>query len=115
MVYTAAQCKESFKYSRDLSFDCLRRHAAVERGNDYFWNVDWRKQVHRHLHGAGDSNDQDNQAKDNNEVGISNGEARHLLTVLRLAELHHVRLNDLAIAELIQLTDCHTFAGLEAA
>ncbi len=80
VVDARAQREEPLEASGDVGLDLLGRHAVVERHDDHLRDVDVGEQVDRHPHHARQSDDGDDQADDDDEVRVAEGEARHQRT-----------------------------------
>jgi hypothetical protein len=77
VIDAAAQREEPFEPAGNLGFDFLRRHAVIEGGDDDLRDVDRRKQVDRHADHAGNPDHRDEQAADDDQVRVADGESRH--------------------------------------
>ena len=77
MLDVAAQREEALETAGDVGLDLLRRHAGVERRDHNHGNIDRREQVDRHPGQAGDADDGDDQADDDDEIGIADRKAGH--------------------------------------
>src|SRR5581483_6509797 len=74
---TRAQGEEPLEPAGDIGFDLLGGHAGIERRDHDYRDVHRWKHVHRHLNKAAHSDHPDNEADNNNEVGITNGKSGH--------------------------------------
>src|SRR6185312_4338779 len=98
--------------------DILRRHARVEGRHDNLREVDGREEVHRHSDDAHGSQDDDRETENNDEVGITYGEAGHglLLAALLLPGncLKRLRFDCFAGTEAAAFTNHYLLAGGDA-
>jgi len=61
VVHSARQREEPFKRIRNVGFDLLGRHAAIECCHQYYRDIDWRKHIHGHSSQTGQSQDDTNK------------------------------------------------------
>ena len=73
MIDSGGQGKEPLEGVGDVRFDLLRRHAVIEGRHQHHGNIDGRKHVHRHLGHAGDAEHNHDEAKNDNQIGMSDG------------------------------------------
>src|SRR5258708_33867151 len=107
VVDAAAHREEALKTARDIGFDLLRRHSVVKRRNHYHRDVHRWEHVHRHPDEAGDTDNSDNQADDDDEIGRPDREPRHLLTFLGSADRRDFRVHLLSAVQTGAVADHH--------
>ena len=78
VIDAAAESEESFESIGDVGFDLFRGHAVIKRGDEDNRDIDGRKHVDWHLREAGDSQDTNEKADDDGEVGMANRESWHV-------------------------------------
>ena len=83
MINAAAQCEKTLETPSDVVLYLLRWHARKKRGYDHDRDFYRGKQIHGHPHEAGKADDANHQARDDDEVGITNGKTRHMESVPR--------------------------------
>ena len=113
MIDAAAQREKSLEGIGDVRFDLFRRHAVVERGHQHDGNIDRRKHVHRHLRQAGNPQDANEKANDDDEVRMAYGKCWHL-GLLHSSGFDEFWRNQLAFLELILLAENDGFIFAEA-
>ena len=83
MIDATSQCEETLVGARDIVFNLLRRHAGEESGHYHHRNLNRRKKVDRHLEDAGDTDDTNDEANYDDQIGIADGKSGHSrLTIL---------------------------------
>jgi hypothetical protein len=77
-VINAARQREEALHARgEILLDLLRRHAGIKHGHDDHGHLDLGEQIHRQAHQARQTDDERGKARDDDEIGIAEGEARH--------------------------------------
>ncbi len=113
MIEAARLSKEAFERIRDIDFDILRWHAAIEGRHHHFGEIDGWKQIDRHAYVRINANHRQRQTYDNYEIGAADGKTRHLVLFVRaliLYEIDHPRLDALSGTQAAAVADYHGFA-----
>ncbi len=103
VIDAAAKGEESLEGIGDVRFDLLRGHPVVKGGDEDDGNIDGRKHVDGHLREAGDSQDTNEKADDDDEVGMANREGWHVYSIP--GSFDELRGDQLAFLELILLAE----------
>ena len=79
VVHARRQGEHALELAGDVVLHLLRRHPGIKGRHHHHWNVDRRKQIHRHPHQAGDTDHAGDETDDDDQIRQTDGKARHAI------------------------------------
>ena len=84
MIYITTQCEKSLKSVSNCCFNLFGRHSIIKGCNCNDRNFNGWEEIYRQAHHAHDAKNTDDEAADNDKIGIFERKSWHLLNSITL-------------------------------